>query len=131
MWLVIAAPEWMAAAAGDMAGIGSTIGAANGAAAANIEAVLAAGADEVSVAVATVFGAHAQAYRAVSAQAAVFHDQFVQALTAGAESYAAAEAASAASITSPLLNAINAPFLAATGRPLIGNGANGAAGSGA
>ncbi len=37
----------------------------------------------------------------------------MQALTAGAGSYAAAEAASAASITSPLLDAINAPFLAA------------------
>ncbi|AHM07497.1 Pe-pgrs family protein [Mycobacterium tuberculosis variant bovis BCG str. ATCC 35743] len=31
----------------------------------------------------------------------------------------------------PLLNSINAPVLAATGRPLIGNGANGAPGTGA
>ncbi|AMC59386.1 PE-PGRS family protein Wag22 [Mycobacterium tuberculosis variant microti] len=30
----------------------------------------------------------------------------------------------------PLLNSINAPVLAATGRPLIGNGANGAPGTG-
>ncbi|ORA24838.1 PE family protein, partial [Mycobacterium angelicum] len=128
---MIAVPEWMAAAGTDLAGIGSAIGAANAAAAGNIEAVLAAGADEVSAAVAAVFGAHAQSYQTVSAQAAVFHDQFVRALTAGAGSYAAAEAASAASITSPLLNAINAPFVAATGRPLIGNGANGANGTGA
>ncbi len=80
---------------------------------------------------AVLFDTHAQSYRAVSAQAAVFYEQFLQALTAGTGSYAAAEAANAASITSPLLNAINAPFLAATGRPLIGNGANAAAGSGA
>ncbi len=122
---MIAAPEAIAAAATDLASIGSTIGAANAAAAANTTAVLAAGADQVSVAIAAAFGAHGQAYQALSAQAATFHIQFVQALTAGAGSYAAAEAASAASITSPLLDAINAPFLAALGRPLIGNGADG------
>ncbi len=128
---MIAAPEAIAAAATDLASIGSTIGAANAAAAANTTAVLAAGADQVSVAIAAAFGAHGQAYQALSAQAATFHIQFVQALTAGAGSYAAAEAASAASITSPLLDAINAPFLAALGRPLIGNGADGAPGTGA
>ncbi|MEK2533918.1 PE family protein, partial [Mycobacterium tuberculosis] len=94
-------------------------------------AVLAAGADQVSVAIAAAFGAHGQAYQALGAQAATFHIQFVQALTAGAGSYAAAEAARAASITSPLLDAINAPFLAALGRPLIVNGADGAPGTGA
>ncbi|MGV7725554.1 PE family protein, partial [Mycobacterium kansasii] len=67
MSFVIAVPELMAAAATDLAGIGSTIGAANAAAAGNVESVLAAGADEVSAAVAAVFGAHAQSYRAVSA----------------------------------------------------------------
>lgn len=119
---MIAAPEAIAAAATDLASIGSTIGAANAAAAANTTAVLAAGADQVSVAIAAAFGAHGQAYQALSAQAATFHIQFVQALTAGAGSYAA---------TSPLLDAINAPFLAALGRPLIGNGADGAPGTGA
>lgn len=88
---MIAAPEAIAAAATDLASIGSTIGAANAAAAANTTAVLAAGADQVSVAIAAAFGAHGQAYQALSAQAATFHIQFVQALTAGAGSYAAAE----------------------------------------
>ncbi|CRH15832.1 PE-PGRS family protein [Mycobacterium tuberculosis] len=81
---MIAAPEAIAAAATDLASIGSTIGAANAAAAANTTAVLAAGADQVSVAIAAAFGAHGQAYQALSAQAATFHIQFVQALTAGA-----------------------------------------------
>lgn len=84
---MIAAPEAIAAAATDLASIGSTIGAANAAAAANTTAVLAAGADQVSVAIAAAFGAHGQAYQALSAQAATFHIQFVQALTAGAGSY--------------------------------------------
>src|SRR5258708_27027739 len=81
-------------------------------------------------AVAALFGAHAQSYQALSAQATAFHDQFVQALTSGAGSYAAAEAANASPIQA-LLNAVNTPFLTALGRPLIGNGANGAAGTGA
>ncbi|AIH29846.1 hypothetical protein T209_15650, partial [Mycobacterium tuberculosis] len=64
MSFVIAAPEAIAAAATDLASIGSTIGAANAAAAANTTAVLAAGADQVSVAIAAAFGAHGQAYQA-------------------------------------------------------------------
>ena len=46
--------------------------------------VVAAGADDVSEAVASVFGAHGQAYQTVSAQAATFHEQFVQLLNAAA-----------------------------------------------
>ncbi|ORC05160.1 hypothetical protein B1T48_22425, partial [Mycobacterium persicum] len=130
MSYLIAAPEALMAATTDLANLGSTIGAANGAAAANTTRLLAAGADEVSAAIAGLFGAHGQAYQALSAQAAAFHDQFVQALAAGANSYAAAEAASASPLQS-LLDAINAPVQAATGRPLIGNGINGAPGSGA
>lgn len=48
MQFVIAAPEFVAAAATDLANIGSTISAANVAAAAPTSGVLAAGADEVS-----------------------------------------------------------------------------------
>ncbi len=130
MLFVIAAPEALVSAAGDLATIGSTVGAANAAAAANTTQLLAAGADEVSAAIAALFGAHGQAYQALSGQAATFHEQFVQALTAGGTSYAAADYAAATPLQ-PLLDAINAPFVAATGRPLIGNGANGAPGTGA
>jgi len=83
----------------------------------------------VSAAIAALFGAHGQAYQALSAQGAAFHDQFVQALTAGAGSYAAAEAANASPLQD-LLNLVNAPFEVVLGRPLIGNGANGAPGTG-
>ncbi len=82
MSFVVAAPEVVVAAASDLAGIGSAIGAANAAAAVPTMGVLAAGADEVSAAVADLFGAHAQAYQALSAQAALFHEQFVHAMTA-------------------------------------------------
>ncbi|OBK23860.1 hypothetical protein A5634_04705 [Mycobacterium asiaticum] len=56
---------------------------------------MAAGADDVSAAIAALFGAHAQAYQQLSAQAAQFHQQFVQLMTAGAAQYAGAEAANA------------------------------------
>ncbi len=68
MSFVVAAPEWVAAAATDLANIGSAIGAANTAAVAPTTGVIAAGADEVSAAIAALFGPHAQAYQALSAR---------------------------------------------------------------
>jgi hypothetical protein len=127
MLFVIAAPEFVTAAASDLANVGSTISTANATAAAPTTGVLAAGADEVSATVATLFGAHGQAYQAISAQTAAFHQQFVQLINFGAGSYAAAEAANASPLQSTqqdLLGVINAPTQAALGRPLIGNGAN-------
>ncbi|MGA9361458.1 MAG: PE family protein, partial [Mycobacterium sp.] len=139
MSYVIAAPEMMTSAAMDLAGLGSMLSEAHAVAAVPTTGILAAAEDEVSAAIASLFSGHAQAYQALGAQAAAFHDQFVQALTAGAGSYASAEAANVAafmanpaqSIQQDLLNVINAPFLALTGRALIANGANGAPGSGA
>jgi hypothetical protein len=95
MSFVVAAPEFVQAAASDLANLGSTISEANSAALAPTAGVLAAGTDEVSEAVAALFGAHAQAYQALSAQAAAFHNQFVQLMGVGAGQYAAAEAANA------------------------------------
>jgi hypothetical protein len=112
MSFVNAAPEYVAAAATDLANIGSTISSANTAAIGPTSGVLAAGADEVSATVAALFDAHAQAYQALSAQAAYFHDQFVQLLTGGATQYAAAEAANA----SPL-QTIEQGVLSVTGAP--------------
>ncbi len=135
MSFVIAAPEMMTAAASDLASIGSTLNAANAAAAAPTTGILVAAEDEVSAAIAELFSGHAHGFQALSAQVAAFHDQFVQALTAGVRSYARAEATHVAAFTAnpaqtieqDLLNVINAPFLTLTGRPLIGNGANGTA----
>ncbi|WP_036455640.1 glycoside hydrolase family 64 protein [Mycobacterium marinum] len=133
MSVVIVRPEWVAAAASDLAGIGSSVGAANAAAAGSTTAVLAAGADEVSAVIAGFFGTHAQEYQAISARVATYHRQFVQSLNAGAGAYAAAEAAGASSLQTLMrdaLNLINAPTNALLGRPLIGNGTNGAPGTG-
>ncbi len=129
MSFVIAAPETLVRAASDLANIGSTLGAANAAALGPMTELLAAGADEVSAAIASLFAAHGQAYQAVSAQMSAFHAQFVQTFTAGAGAYASAEAAAAAPLEG-LLNIVNTPTQLLLGRPLIGNGANGAPGTG-
>ncbi len=128
---VVAAPEYVSAAASDLANIGSAIGSANAAALVPTSGVLAAGADEVSATVASLFGAHAQAYQALSAQAAFFHQQFVQLMSGGATQYAGAEAANASplqTVEQDVLGLVNAPSQLLTGRPLIGNGANGGPG---
>ena len=80
---VIAAAEALAAASEDLSGIGSTIMEANTAAAAWTTERLAAGQDEVSAAIAALFSVHAEQYRALSAQAAAFHTQFMQTLGGG------------------------------------------------
>ncbi|WP_183076325.1 PE family protein, partial [Mycobacterium tuberculosis] len=132
MSFLIASPEALAATATYLTGIGSAINAANAVAAAPTTEILAAGTDEVSTAISALFGAHAQAYQALSAHVAAFHDQFVHTLTAGAGSYMAAEAAASPlqALQLELLNAINAPTLALLGRPLIGDGTDAAPGSG-
>ncbi len=111
MSFVIAEPEIVVAAAKDLSNIASTLDAANLAAAGPTTRVLVAGADEVSTAIATLFGAHAQAFQTASAEAAAFHAQLAQALRASAASYASAEAANASplqTIERDVLGAINA-----------------------
>jgi PE family len=132
MSLVIATPEFVTAAATDLANVGSSLSEANAAAAASTTGVVVAAGDEVSAAIASLFSGHAQAFQALSAQTAAFHAQFMQALNAAGGAYAAAEAANALplrTLEQDVLGAINAPFLALTGRPLIGNGASGPRGS--
>ncbi|HUH71947.1 MAG TPA: PE family protein [Mycobacterium sp.] len=125
MSFVLAAPEALVTAASDLAGIGSTLSTASAAAAAPTTGALAAAADEVSTQVAKLFSEHGLGYQQLSAQVAAFHDQFVQALSAGGSTYAAAEANAAQTLT----NAMNAPATAVLGHPLLGSGVSaGAAG---
>ncbi|WP_142995513.1 PE family protein, partial [Mycobacterium persicum] len=128
MSFVFAVPELVDAAATELAGIGSAISNANAAAAFPTTAIAAAGADEVSAAIAALFGAHAQAYQAVSAQLATFHEQFVRTLQVSVGAYASTDAAAAvAAAEQQLLEVVNGPSRLLTGRPLIGDGADGIA----
>ncbi|WP_196106807.1 PE domain-containing protein [Mycobacterium tuberculosis] len=128
MSFVNVAPQLVSTAAADAARIGSAINTANTAAAATTQ-VLAAAQDEVSTAIAALFGSHGQHYQAISAQVAAYQQRFVLALSQAGSTYAVAEAASATPLQN-VLDAINAPVQSLTGRPLIGDGANGIDGTG-
>jgi PE family len=71
------------------------LGAAHSAAAAPTTGVVAAAADEVSAAIASLFSSHALQFHALNAQAAAFHNEFTNLLNAGAASYLSAEVANA------------------------------------
>ncbi len=60
------------------------------------------GRDEVSAALAALFGAHAREYQAAAAQAAAYHEQFVHRLSAAATSYAVTKVTIATSLRGAL-----------------------------
>jgi PE family/Histidine phosphatase superfamily (branch 1) len=102
MSFVVAAADAMETAAADVAQIGSALSAGNLAAATPTTELAAAGTDEVSAAVAALFGAHAHEYQAAAARAATYSEQFVRTLSAAAAAYAATEAGIATSMQGPL-----------------------------
>jgi triacylglycerol lipase len=85
----------MSAAATDVDSIGSMVTTASRGAASATTKVLAAAQDEVSAAIAALFGEHGQAFQAATAQATAFHEKFVQTLAGAGSAYAAAEVANA------------------------------------
>ncbi|MCV7099975.1 PE family protein, partial [Mycobacterium palustre] len=134
MSFLVAVPDTVATAAENLASIASSLSAANSAAALPTTSLPAAAGDEVSTAIASLFASHGAQYQALSAQAAAFHAQFVEALKAAGGAYATAEAANASplqTLAQDVLGAVNTPTELLLGRPLIGNGTNAAAGSGA
>jgi len=122
MSFLVVAPDWLESAATDLESIRSSLTAAHAAAAVPTTGIAAAGADEVSAAVAALFGRFGQEYQTLSAQVSVFHQEFVQALTSGAGSYLATEAANSSplqTIEQDLLGVINnVPTGAAAASPL-------------
>ncbi|MCV7379004.1 PE family protein [Mycobacterium alsense] len=114
-----AVPDALAAASTDLSGIGQVISEAAAAAAPSTTGILVAAGDEVSAAVAGLFGGYAEEFQRLTAQTALFHAEFERALSAAASAYAAAEAASAPPLAALLQQA------ASLGRPLF-SGPNGA-----
>ena len=95
MSFVNVAPGLLESAAHDLAGIGSSLGEAAGFAAAPTTSIAAAGADEVSTAIAALFGSHGQEFQALTARAAAFHNEFVGMVKSGAGAYLSTEVANA------------------------------------
>ena len=127
-----ATPDAFSAVSSELTSIGSAIRQAHVAAATWTTQVEFAAGDEVSAAIAELFGGYAQQYQALAAQAAAFHDQFTRTMATSAASYLGTEAANAQVLERAMgapAAAVNGSIAAATGRPLIGNGANGTTGS--
>src|SRR5947207_253737 len=87
MSYVIATPAALAAASTNLSDIGEAIRAATAAAASPTTGIAAAAADEVSAAIARLFGTFGHQYQLASAQAAAANDEFVQAFQSGAAAY--------------------------------------------
>lgn len=88
-------------AAGVLAGIGSELNAASAAAAAPTIGLATAAQDEISTAIAALFGEYGQQFQALSAQAQELHDGLVGALNGSAAQYQAAEAAAQQVLADP------------------------------
>ena len=99
---VLAQPQAMAAAAADVAGIGSAINEANAAAAGPTTGVLGAAADEVSASTAALFSSYAREYQALIKQAGAFHDEFARLLAGAASAYTEMEVAASKALAAPL-----------------------------
>ena len=122
---VTVAPEMLVSAAADVDQIRTAITDAHAAAAGPTTGLLSAAEDEVSAAIAKVFGTYGEEYQAVLRQAAAFHSQFTQALASAGSAYAQAEAAGAATLSNTLQE-LTAPF-----QSLLGGTATGGVGTAA
>jgi len=106
MSFVIAAPEVVQSAAQDLAGIGSSLAEASATVSGPTTGILAAAQDEVSAAIASMFGNFGQQFQTVSSQAQAFHGQFVNLVNASAGAYVSAEVAN---VQQTLLGELSAP----------------------
>lgn len=79
MSYVITTPESLAAASADVFAIGDTVRAASAAAAQRTTGIAAAAGDEVSAAIARLFGSYGQEYQSLSAHTAAANDVFATA----------------------------------------------------
>jgi hypothetical protein len=98
MSFVATVPAALAAASGDLAGVGSVMVAQSAAVAGPTTGVVPAAADVVSGLIATQFAAHAQMYQAAAAMAASVHSLLVSTLAGDAGWYAGTEAVNQATL---------------------------------
>lgn len=110
MSFVTAAIELLQSATQDLAGIGSSLADAAAAVCGPTTGVAAAAEDEISIAIASLFGSFGEQFQAVSGQAQAFHGQFVNLMNSSVGAYASAEVANA---QQTLLGGLGTPGAAA------------------
>jgi len=96
---VVAAPDFLTAAAEDLAAVGSAVTGAGAAAAHSTTSLLAAAEDEVSTAVATLFSTFGRDYQAVAAQTVQYQERLILRLAASANAYVTTEIANAGRVS--------------------------------
>ncbi|MCV7077402.1 PE family protein [Mycobacterium szulgai] len=96
MSFLTAVPEELAAAATQLAAIGSSLTAQNAGAAAPTTAIAPAAADQVSIMQSALFTAYGAMYQQFAAEAQAMQEQFVQTLGLSSGTYASTEASNAA-----------------------------------
>lgn len=122
---LLVTPDLLLSAAAELARIRTALEGTQAAAAAPTTGVTAAGADEVSAAAAALFAKYGREFQAVSTQVGLFHQQLIRTLSAGAESYLAAEALTAMPLQAGgLLDRISACSATLLSQPLAGTGAS-------
>lgn len=111
-------PEEIQAAARNLAAIREMLAQSSASAAAPTAGMVAAAQDQVSAQVAAFFSAYGQEYQVISAQAQMFHEQFVNLVNAGAGAYRGTEVAAQQN----LINAVNAPVQGLLGQSAAASG---------
>src|SRR5258707_5536697 len=96
MSFLTAIPEELAAAAAQLAAIGSSLTAQNAGAAAPTTAIAPAAADQVSILQSGIFTAYGALYQQIAAEAQAIQEQFVQTLGLSSGTYSSTEASNAA-----------------------------------
>lgn len=92
---VLVAPEWVESAAQQLSGIRSAITQASQSVIGSTTAIAPAAADEVSTAIAAMFGDLGREFQALNAQTQAFHADFVRTLNSSVNAYLGAEIANA------------------------------------
>ena len=110
MSYVVAQLPAFAAAATELTGIGSVIGEAAAAAAMPTTGIMSAAADEVSAAIANLFGGFGLDFQTINSQFGGFYEGLVQRLTTTVESYANAEAINTAALVQGATGGLATPI---------------------
>jgi hypothetical protein len=118
MAYLVSAPELLATTAADIGKIRSALTDANANAAGRTTALVAAAKDEVSEAIAKLFGGYGQQYQGLLTKAATFHDEFTRLLAGAGSTYANAEATNAALMVTPDAQQVVALIMGGTWNPL-------------
>ncbi|OBK96447.1 hypothetical protein A5645_08335 [Mycobacterium asiaticum] len=117
---LVVAPDWIESAAQELAGIRSALTEVSESIAASTTAIAPAAADEISAAIARIFGEFGEEFQIISAQTRAFHTGIVDLLGSTAGAYAGTETANAVQVvTNSVSSALAPPAAPLPGMPAL------------